>query len=193
MSDAEGVALLVIRTARWRTRASIALSAIGVVVIFGVWVWLASVIGLPETVAVMTADPFITVITGFISLLALSLLGHSIFQHFRSDTLTLSDKGFRIRMPERSRFVRWCDVKQFRVERPKDSMCSVVGWDHHDDALSGNPVWQNPNLEDVRKTTLDVEIGSDWEGGPETVFATLEEWRKRYGGSWNGSGSGSWS
>ncbi len=183
MSDDEGVALLVIRTARWRTLASVATSVIGVVVIFGVLGWVASIVGFQRSLTMMAADPFSAVVTGFISLLALALVGHSVYRHFRSDTLTLSDKGFRIRMPERARFVRWSDVKRFRVERPKDGMYSVVGWDHHDDALGGNPVWQNPNLEDVRKTTLDAEIGCDWEGGAEAVCVTLEQWRERYGGS----------
>ncbi|QTC91365.1 hypothetical protein [Brevundimonas goettingensis] len=183
MSDDEGVALLVIRTARWRTLASVVISAIGVVVIFGVWGWVASIIGFRRYLTLLEASPFNAVMTGVIALMGLSLLGHSIYRHFRSDTLILSDKGFRFRMPERARFVRWDDVKQFRVERPKDSMYSVVGWDHHDDALSGNPVWQNPNLEDVRKTTLDAEIGSYWEGGAEAVCVTLEQWRKRYSGS----------
>lgn len=180
MSDDEGVALLVIRTARWRTLASIAVSAIGVVVVFGVWGWVASVIGPSETLAVVTADPFSTAMTAFVSLIVLAMLGHSVHRHFRSDTLTLSAQGFRIKMSERSRFVRWSDVKQFRAERPKDSMYAIVGWDHHDDAPSGNPVWQNPNVAGVRATTLDAEIGSDWERGPDALCSTLEDWRSRY-------------
>jgi hypothetical protein len=139
VSKDAGGATVVIRIARWRTTASIVVSCLGLAFHALLILWVSRVVG-PEFLASLIADPFSIVMLAIPGLAMLLLLGDSIRQYFWGSSLTLNAEGFRIRTPERRRFVRWSDVKQFRVGRPIDSMYPIVGWDHHDDALSGNPI-----------------------------------------------------
>lgn len=119
----------------------------------------------------MAAPPLVTVF----------LLGSSVAGLWRGDFIKLTNKGFSFRIGYRVRTVLWTDVKQFRFERPTDSMHLSVGWDHQDDAFNGNPIWEGSKLEGKRTTTLDCDIGWGWQGGSEKVSGTLEGWRRRYG------------
>ncbi len=127
-------------------------------------------------------QPFVSTL-GLAPLLVVALqLGFSIREIWWGDSLTLERSGFRSHIRGHSRFVRWDDVKQFRVERPVASMHEVVGWDHQDDAFNGNPVWEGFRAEGERSTTLDSDLGWGWQDGAVAVCATLEAWRVRYSG-----------
>ncbi|MDK2748171.1 MAG: hypothetical protein KYX67_12705 [Brevundimonas sp.] len=160
----------------------IAISGFGLLVQIGVYVWVARVVGLDEAVRFYTEEPFYLVLLAFPVLVTIFLFGSSLSALWRSDFIKLTDNGFSFRIGYRARTVRWTDVKQFRFERPSDSMYASVGWDHQDDAFNGNPIWEGSKLEGKRTTTLDSDIGWGWQGGSEEVSATLEEWRRRYSG-----------
>ena len=180
MSDKEGP-VVIIRKARWRVFSVISISAFGLLVQIGVYVWIGGIVGRDDALRFFTEDPFYFALMAFPALVTIFLFGSSLRDLWRSDFIRLTDKGFSFRIAHRARTVRWTDVKQFRFERPSDSMYASVGWDHQDDAFNGNPIWEGSKLEGQRTTTLDSDIGWGWQGGSEEVSATLEEWRRRYG------------
>ncbi|WP_313454763.1 hypothetical protein [Brevundimonas sp.] len=181
MSDEGQAPVLIIRKARWRVYSAIAISAFALLIQVSAYIWVGSIVGLGQAVRFLAEDPFQVVLMAVPILVTVFLLGSSVADLWRGDFIKLTDKGFSFRIGYRARTVRWTDVKQFRSERPSDSIYLSVGWDHQDDAFNGNPIWEGSKLEGKRTTTLDSDIGWGWQGGSETVSATLEEWRRRYG------------
>lgn len=180
MSDKGHVPILIIRKARWRVYSGIAISALGLLVQTSAYIWVGSIVGLDQAMRFLAGEPFQAVLLAAPLLGTIFLLGSSLAALWRGDFIKLTDKGFSFRLGHRARTVRWADVKQFRFERPSDSMYLSVGWDHQDDAFSGNPVWEGSKLEGKRTTTLDSDIGWGWQGGAEKVCSTLEDWRIRH-------------
>lgn len=181
MSD-EGLSpTLIIRTARWRIVSTLAISASGLLIQIGAFVWIGAVVGRGEALRFFTEEPFYIVLMLLPVLATIILFGSALSDLGRGDFIKLTDKGFSFRKDGRARAVQWTDVKQFRFERPSDSMFASVGWDHQDDAFNGNPIWEGAKWEGKRTTTLDSDIGWGWQGGSEKVCETLEEWRRRYG------------
>jgi len=182
MSENGGPPVTVIRKARWRTFAGVAISAVGLCFLAGIHGFLWVAMGREVFLDGFREEPFLSAL-GLVPLVVVALqLGFAIRAIWWGDTITLGRSGFRSHVRGHSRFVRWDEVKQFRVERPAASMHDVVGWDHQDDAFNGNPVWEGFRTEGERTTTLDCDLGWGWQDGAEAVCATLEAWRVRYSG-----------
>jgi len=147
MSENDGPPVTVIRKARWRTFAGVAISAVGLCFLAGIHGFLWVVMGRDVFLDGFREEPFLSAL-GLVPLVVVAL-----------------QLGFAIR-------AIWWGA----------SMHDVVGWDHHDDAFNGNPVWEGFRAEGERTTTLDCDLGWGWQDGAVAVCATLEAWRVRYSG-----------
>lgn len=172
---------MVVLRPRWHFWATIALGTFAVGVALFVHVTVAYALNGEPVWQFYFRNPWSALHVAFLIGVGVFLFWSAVDGRRRPEKLVLGDEGLTVRTADRTRFVRWSDIKAFRVEAPRGGGPVVLGWDHHDDALEGAPRWEGSFLEGNRKraTTHDVQLDARWSLAPEALCDLLESWRCR--------------
>lgn len=163
-----------IRKARWRIWAPLAISFLGLGAYIGIFAWLSSLEGREELLRALTGSISDAVTAAAPGLVLLALCGEAIRSLFWGDYIVPNERGLRFRINGRKHLLLWKRVSKFRVETPVMGQEGVVGWDYSGD------VHTERRVKSSAATTMDGDFGRGWQGGPDALCIALEAWRSRH-------------
>ena len=161
---ADGDAVLIVHASAWKTLLSLIVLGAGIVFALGLSVWLAAI-----SRPVLLSDWFVVLVPCLGLVIVAPLFWIYLRRLIARPRITLTSAGFEVADEKGRLFTAWHEVAVFGLIHHAQSHGATVGW-----RLKNKPD------ADPYSAEMHQAVGGGFQGSPDALRDTLDDWRIRY-------------